>query len=154
MDFSKYGSPTLVKTIERVQKGDQYATHKKLLREIESAKAEGRSPNYKVKSNPRVYPFISFFEDFFVVLKMLYSIVLPGGYACFVTGNRTVRRIRIPTHEITKELCATVGFTHYKTLKRSIPTKTMPWENAPSNITGEKGETMATEHIVIVHKTC
>jgi len=151
-DFSKYGSPTLIKIIEQVHKGDREASNMKLQREIETATTECRSPNYKVKSNPRVFHFISFFDDFFVVLKKLYIILISGGYACFVTGNRTVRGNRIPTHEITKELCVTAGFKHYKTLKRSIPTKTMPWENAPSNISGEKGETMATEHIVIVYK--
>ncbi|MFX0066926.1 MAG: DNA methyltransferase [Candidatus Hermodarchaeota archaeon] len=152
ISLSKYGSEYLSETINAIIKGDQEATQEKREREIEKAKKEGRTPDLTVKSNPRINSVITFFDEYFMVIKNVYENLLSGGYACFVTGNRTVRRYRIPTHEITREFGIKVGFRHYKTLERSIPTKTMPWENAPSNVIGDKGQTMATEHIVILFK--
>lgn len=152
IDFSSYGSTNLEETIKIIIKGDEDATLKKLEREKTKAKIENRVPDLKVKSNPRVFAVYTFYEEYFKVIKNLYNILLPGGHACFVTGNRTVREYRIPTHEITKEFCLKVGFKYHNTLNRFIPTKTMPWENSPSNVAGDKVRTMATEHIVIVFK--
>lgn len=132
--------------------GDKESNEKKLGREIEKAKVENRDPNLKVKSNPRVNSVYTFFLDYFEVIQNLYFILLDGAYCCFVTGNRTVRDYRIPTHKITKEFSEKIGFKHYKTLVRSIPTKTMPWVNSPSNVSGDIVETMANEHIIIVYK--
>jgi len=152
IDFTVYGSEALKETIAAIIKGDKEATQKKLKREKEKATREQRKSNPKVKSDPRVYSVLVFFQEYFQVIVNLYEILQPGGYACFVTGNRTVREYRIPTHEITREFCQKVGFTYIKTLERFIPTKTMPWENSPSNVAGDKVRTMATEHIVILKK--
>ena len=35
-------------------------------------------------------------------------------------------------------------------LAREIPNKTLPWENAPENTPGVKGDLMANENIVVM----
>jgi hypothetical protein len=58
----------------------------------------------------------------------------------------------IPTHEIIVEMGAEVGFEKVAVIPRNIPTKRLPWENAPENIPGMKGKTMSQENIIIMRK--
>jgi len=66
----------------------------------------------------------------------------------FVIGNRTMRRVRIPTDVILVEMAQKYGFEHMKTIYRRIPTKRIPWKNAPENIPGLKCETISQEAII------
>lgn len=93
---------------------------------------------------------LNFFRDYFEVMKQVKRILRPRQPVAWVVANRTISRINIPTHLITKELCEYLGFKHKKTLPRKIPNKTLPWKNAPENISGKKGGTMAKENIVIL----
>lgn len=104
------------------------------------------------KSYGRMLDVLSYFDDFYKCLLALYPLMKRDSIACFVLGNRTVSRIRIPTNIILSELAKEIGFTHLKTLERNIPMKVMPWENAPENLPGLKGPTMAKEYIVILKK--
>jgi hypothetical protein len=83
----------------------------------------------------------------------MYEVLDDGGYCCIVVANRTVRRISVPTHAIITEMGVKVGFVNDVTIiPRNIPTKRLPWENAPENIPGLKGKTMSRENIVIMRK--
>jgi hypothetical protein len=82
----------------------------------------------------------------------MYDVLDDGGYCCIVIANRTVRRVVIPTHEIIVEMGAEVGFEKVAVIPRNIPTKRLPWENAPENIPGMKGKTMSQENIIIMRK--
>jgi hypothetical protein len=83
-------------------------------------------------------------------MEEVVKILKPGQPVAWVVANRTMSRVTIPTHLITRELCEHLGFEHEHTLPREIPTKTLPWENAPENVEGKKGELMAQENIVIM----
>ncbi len=95
----------------------------------------------------------SYFSDLYMCLKKMYAVLDSGGYCCIVIANRTVRRVQIPTHIIIAEMGVEIGFKNDITIiSRNIPTKRMPWENAPENIPGLKGKTMSKENIVIMRK--
>lgn len=108
--------------------------------------------NLVKKNYKRALDVLSYFDDFYKCILALYPLMEPGGIACFVLGNRTVSRIKIPSNTILTELSEEIGFTHLKTLERNIPMKVIPWENAPENLPGKKGKTMAKEYIVILQK--
>lgn len=72
------------------------------------------------------------------------------GYACIVIGNRTVSRVKIPTDKIIVEIAKEANLEHVTTFYRKIPTKKIPWANAPENIAGLKCETIKKESIIIL----
>jgi site-specific DNA-methyltransferase (cytosine-N4-specific) len=47
------------------------------------------------------------------------------------------------------EMAKKHGFEHIKTVYRRIPTKRIPWKNAPENMPGLKGETISQEAIIM-----
>lgn len=93
---------------------------------------------------------LDFFEDYFAVMKQVGRVVKEGEPVVWVVSNRTMSRQPIPTHLITEELCEHLGYTHLTTVPREIPTKTLPWENAPENVEGQKGKLMADENIIVM----
>jgi hypothetical protein len=60
-----------------------------------------------------------------------------------------MRRIRIPTDQILVEMGEKYGLQHERIIYRRIPSKRLPWKNAPENIPGMKGETIGSESIII-----
>ena len=95
----------------------------------------------------------AFFSDLYECLKKMYQVLSRGGYCCIVIANRTVRRVQIPTHAIIAEMGVEIGFENdIIIIPRKIPTKRLPWKNAPENIPGLKGKTMAKENIIIMRK--
>jgi site-specific DNA-methyltransferase (cytosine-N4-specific) len=94
---------------------------------------------------------MDFVRDYFEVMKEVAKIVKEGQPTVWVVANRTMSRVNIPTHLITRELCEHLGYKHAVTLPREIPSKTLPWENAPENVPELKGELMANENIVILN---
>lgn len=93
---------------------------------------------------------MSFVRDYYQVMREAAKILKSGQPSAWVVANRTMSRVNIPTHLITRELCEHIGYEHESTLPREIPTKTLPWSNAPENIEGMKGELMANENIVVL----
>ncbi len=93
---------------------------------------------------------MDFVRDYYEVMKETAKVLKPGQPSAWVVANRTMSRINIPTHLITRELCEHIGYEHEVTLPREIPTKTLPWENAPENVSGTKGDLMADENIVVL----
>ncbi|MHA1928598.1 MAG: DNA methyltransferase [Candidatus Thorarchaeota archaeon] len=106
----------------------------------------------KANSEKRAKQFLGFFNDLNESLLAMYDKLRNGTRACIVVGNRLMSRVRIPTHTIIEELGGVIGFELDKTIPRMIPTKRMPWQNAPENVEGEKADTMHTENIVILVK--
>ena len=93
---------------------------------------------------------LDFFTDYYAVMEQVAEILKSGQPVAWVVANRTMSRVSIPTHLVTKELCEHLGFEHTHTLPREIPTKTLPWENAPENVPNQKGNLMAQENIVVM----
>lgn len=101
----------------------------------------------------RARDVLAFFADLYTCLEKMYKALDKGGYCCIVIANRTVRRVHIPTHIIIAEMGVEIGFENKITIiPRNIPTKRLPWENAPENIPGLKGKTMSKENIIIMRK--
>lgn len=104
------------------------------------------------RSEQRSRDVLWFFVDLYECLKQLYRVFKKGkSYCCFVVGNRTVKRVQIPTDRIIVEFGEYLGFKHEITIYRRIPTKRMPWENAPENIPGRTCQTIARESIIILN---
>jgi len=96
---------------------------------------------------------LSFFADYAQTIKQMSRVIKAGQPVAIVVGNRTVSRIPIPMHLITTEIALELGLSHQHTLPRSIPSKTLPYENAPENIPGETGGMIADEYILIFNGT-
>ncbi len=94
----------------------------------------------------------SFFIDYRKSITNVSSIVKPGGYACYVVGNRTVNGIEVPTAEATGAFFEMSGFSLVDTYQRNIPNKRMPSMNSPTNVPGKLGSTMKSEYIVVCQK--
>jgi len=109
-----------------------------------------RTLNALREKDGRADDALRFFTDYYAVMEEVAEILKPGQPVAWVVANRTMSRVTIPTHLITRELCEHLGFKHKHTLPREIPTKTLPWENAPENVEGKKGELMAQENIVVM----
>jgi hypothetical protein len=107
----------------------------------------------KSRDEKRAAEVLAYFLDLYTCVKKMYEVLDDGGYCCIVVANRTVRRISVPTHAIITEMGVKVGFVNDVTIiPRTIPSKRLPWENAPENIPGLKGKTMSRENIVIMRK--
>jgi site-specific DNA-methyltransferase (cytosine-N4-specific) len=91
---------------------------------------------------------LSFFADFFEAVHQLARVVKPEQPVGIVVGNRTMSRVPVPMHLITEEFLEATGFTVKASEPRSIPSKTLPWENAPKSNTGETGELIADEYVI------
>lgn len=94
----------------------------------------------------------SFYYDYQLSINNVASAIKNGGYACYVVGNRKVKGEVLPTDDITKSFFEQNGFNHIETIIRNIPNKRMPSKNSPSNVIGQKDETMTNEYIVIMQK--
>ncbi len=94
----------------------------------------------------------SFFVDYRKSICNVADVVSPGGFACYVVGNRTVKGYQIPTAESTAAFFEMNGFEHVDTFHRNIPNKRMPSMNSPTNVPGKLGKTMKSEFIVVSRK--
>ena len=99
--------------------------------------------------NKRALEVIQFYDDLFVVLKECYRVMKPDSYQVWVTANRTVKGIQLPTDQIITELYESLGVKKLTHFTRNIPNKRMPSKNSPTNQKGKKLSTMEQENIVI-----
>ncbi len=105
------------------------------------------------KSRQRAKEAMAFYYDLYMCLENMYAALSKGGYCCIVIANRTVRRVQVPTHAIIAEMGVDIGFENDVVIyPRRIPTKRLPWENAPENIPALKGKTMSKENIIVLRK--
>jgi len=96
---------------------------------------------------------VNFFEDYYQVMKECHRVLKPGQPIIWVVANRTMSRVNIPTHLITKELCEDIGLEFVTNIPREIPRRTMPLKNAPENVPGLDGELMSDENILVMKKS-
>ena len=100
----------------------------------------------------RALDVANFYYDFVQCLTELYRVCKVDAKVCFVVGNRTVKRIPIPTDRILIETAERCGFEYVDRFYRNIPNKRMPRKNSPSNVPGDLGKTITQEHIVVLKK--
>ena len=100
----------------------------------------------------RALDVANFYYDFTQCLNELCRVCKLDAKACFVVGNRTVKRIPIPTDRILIEIAERCGFEYVDRFYRNIPNKRMPRKNSPSNVPGDLGRTITQEHIVVLKK--
>jgi site-specific DNA-methyltransferase (cytosine-N4-specific) len=92
---------------------------------------------------------LEFFTDYAESLLQMSRVIKNGQPVALVVGNRTVSRVPIPMHQITAEIARQAGLSQQHSFPRSIPSKTIPFANAPENTPGEQGETIADEYVLI-----
>ncbi|WP_020375227.1 hypothetical protein [Sulfobacillus thermosulfidooxidans] len=104
------------------------------------------------KDSRRARDVLAFYLDLDRSLKEIARVMRPGGYQCWVVGNRRVKQVQLRTDAMICELSERYGMSHVATIRRRIPNKRMPKENSPTNRIGQKVATMTEEHIVILRK--
>ena len=125
------GSDILNDTIHQVYKNDKRLT--------------------KNKKPSRADSVYSFFYDLDRCMEQISKNLVPDkSHCCFVVANRTVRRVIIPTDQITVDLAKKYGFRVERIFQRNIPNKSMPLKNAPENIKSETGSTMTQEKVIVM----
>lgn len=129
-DMSDLGSVTLNKTLDKIYRKDVKMT-------------VNRAP-YRGKEA------YAFFADLDLCLEQISNRMTPKSRACFVVGNRTVRRVIVPTDIILGELGRKHGLTVENVIPRNIPNKAIPLRNAPENIADKTGGTMTKESVIIM----
>ncbi|MGY5873001.1 MAG: DNA methyltransferase [Candidatus Thorarchaeota archaeon] len=155
--FSRYPAHWISLDYEAVKSVDRRGLGGKASLEFDESLLESDilSETYQLvfNNNPkRAKDFFNFFFDYNQSLESMYLKLKTDGHACIVVGNRLMARVRIPTDKITAELGNALGFEHELTIRRRIPTKRMPWKNAPENIQGLKADTMHYEYVVVMRK--
>lgn len=100
----------------------------------------------------RAMHVFSFYYELYLCIKRLVCKVKKNGYLIFVVGNRTVKGVQLPTDIICAEMFESLECEHIETRERLIGNKRLPSMNSPTNICGEKSETMKYEYIVICRK--
>jgi len=100
----------------------------------------------------RAKEVLAFYIDLNKTMIQAYRILKKYKYFCVVIGNRTVKKVKLPTDYIVSELGESLGFQTVDIIVRNIPNKRMPSKNSPTNVAGELEETMQKESIVILQK--
>lgn len=92
----------------------------------------------------------AFYTDLYRSIQHVSLTIRKGGYACYVIGNRTVKKVQLPTHLAIRSFFEAAGLSYVDTFSRSIPNKRMPARNSPSNVAGDTVSTMTQEYIVVM----
>jgi len=100
----------------------------------------------------RAIDVLSFYVDLDKCIKNITKHMRVNSYQFWVVGNRTVKKVNIPTNKIISELGAKYGLKTVINISRNISNKRMPKENSPTNVKGEKVTTMTKENIVVLRK--
>lgn len=94
----------------------------------------------------------AFYSDLQNSIANVAQVIKPGGYACYVVGNRKVKGVTLPTDISVRCFFEQSDFDYIDTFHRSIPNKRMPLRNSPSNETGVVDNTMIQEYIVVMRR--
>lgn len=78
------------------------------------------------KSNRLARNVATYFNDMQKVAEEMARILKPGGRACVVIGNTTLRNVEIKSSEVFYEFLCNAGLTEQDIIKRNIPNKLMP----------------------------
>lgn len=68
----------------------------------------------------------NYFNDMTEVGREMNRILKPGGHACLVIGNTTLKDVKIKSAEVFAEILQMFDFTLVEIIKRSIPVKLIP----------------------------
>jgi len=103
--------------------------------------------------NPkRALEVSAFYRELYSSISNVAKTIRPGGYACYVVGNRKVKGVVLPTNTVIRDFFAFHGYDYVDTYHRSIPNKRMPHRNSPTNEPGMVDSTMVREHIVVMKR--
>ncbi|MBI4672006.1 MAG: DNA methyltransferase [Chloroflexi bacterium] len=94
----------------------------------------------------------AFYADLKSSITHVSELIKPGGYACYVVGNRKVKGRVLPTNAAVRSFFEICEFEYIDTFIRSIPNKRMPLRNSPTNATGQVEPTMTNEYIVVMRR--
>lgn len=103
-----------------------------------------------IADEKRAREVASFYADLEDSIAAVSPLLRPGGYACYVVGNRRVKGVTLPTHDAVRRAFERHGLHWTDTFTRTIPNKRMPSRNSPTNITGASDSTMTCEYIVVM----
>ncbi|MHB8483790.1 MAG: DNA methyltransferase [Nitrospiria bacterium] len=142
--FSRYSAAWLDYSEEEVWKVDKLALGGRTFKDmedLESPTLEKTLAEITDKDEYRAREAYAFFKDIDQCFEQIAKVMKQGkSTICFVLGNRTVKRIKVHTDDILKELGEKHGFKYEATFYREIPGKSMPLQNAPENEVNMKGE--------------
>jgi hypothetical protein len=102
--------------------------------------------------NKRALEVAAFYSDLRDSISHVAQVVKPGGYTCYVIGNRKVKGVVLPTDSAIRCFFENHDFEYIDTFHRSIPNKRMPLRNSPTNAPGVVDSTMLQEHIVVLRR--
>lgn len=97
------------------------------------------------KNKKRATEMLYFLSDYARSLKEIKRVLVKGGYACVVIGDRSVAGIPIPNGLITVHMGEQIGLKHMQSFTRTIPKKVLPRRDY-------KVELINKENIVILKK--
>jgi DNA modification methylase len=100
----------------------------------------------------RVMEVLSFYIDLDKSIESITRQMKINSYQFWVVGNRTVKKVNIPTNKIISELGKQYNLKTVATIPRNISSKRMPKSNSPTNIKGETVTTMNNENIVVLRR--
>ena len=106
----------------------------------------------KLVDEKRAFEVAAFYTDLYGSIGRVAKVIKPGGYACYVVGNRKVKGVVLPTDVSVRRFFEDCDFDHIDTFNRSIPNKRMPLRNSPSNAPGAVDHTMMQEYIVVMRR--
>lgn len=100
----------------------------------------------------RANEVLDFYYDLDDSIKAIADKTKKEGYQFWVVGNRTVKKVHIPTDVIIEELGLKYGLIPMTRFYRVISNKVMPSLNSPTNISGQTISTMCDETILVLKK--
>ncbi len=120
--------------------------------DLPSSSLKGALKEIADKDEKRALDILSFYIDLDKCLKSITKHMKVNSYQFWVVGNRTVRKVTLPTDKIISELGMQYNLKTVAIIPRNISNKRMPRENSPTNKKGKKVATMNTENIVILRR--
>lgn len=126
-------------------------------KDIESSPSQTLIEAYhavKERSQLRADALKAFVFDYEQTIQAMHDNLKPGGKAAIVIGDRTVSGHKIKNDLITKELAASVGLEHVKTMGRRILFKTLPYQTIPMARAGSTDTVncIGNEHVIILKR--
>lgn len=100
----------------------------------------------------RAFEVAAFYIDLRESVSHVAQVIKPGGYACYVVGNRKVKGVVLPTDLAIRSFFESCEFEFIDTFHREIPNKRMPLRNSPTNARGIVATTMTQEYIVVLRR--
>jgi len=104
------------------------------------------------KDTKRALEVSAFYSELQRSIINVAKIIKPGGYACYVVGNRKVKGTILPTDIAIQDFFSAEGYEYITTHQRLIPNKRMPLRNSPTNASGVLDDTMTREYIIIMQR--